>query len=118
MSNYIVKDAELGRIHISDDVIAHVVKDAIKDNEGIGGISSTPGTGIVEKVGLKSPIKGMKVSFDDNTINVEVTITVNYGFNILDVSSKAQKSIASELQSITGIDQVRVDIIVSGICFA
>lgn len=117
MAEYIVREFDHGTVNISEEVICHIVKDSIKDIDGIGGISNTAGAEIAEMVGFKHPVKGLKVSVENNSICVEVIITVKYGFNIVKVSTEAQNSIVSELQSSTGIDNVIVNINVSGISF-
>ena len=115
--NYISKDCAKGTINISENVISCIIKNAISEVDGIGGLSNTAGAEIAQMVGLKSFTKGVKVDSNDDSISVDVIITVKYGSNIVDVAEEVQNSVLSSLQSMTGIDNIAVNVHVSGIEF-
>lgn len=115
--NYISCHEENGSINISEDVISSMVKTVAAEVEGVSGISGTAGSELAELIGLKTLTKGIKVQFVDDKIIVDVIITVNYGYNIVNVAKSVQEKIVSVMQSTTGIDNIEVNVHVSGIAF-
>ena len=59
---YITQAQEDGNIMISEDVIGTIVAQAIKDVEGVVGLSTKPGADIAELIGKKNWGKGMKIT--------------------------------------------------------
>ena len=107
---------EKGSIHISEDVIAAVTGNALSEMEGIAAFSNTAGGDLGELIGLKSTTKGIRVSFAENAINIDVTVMLRYGENINAICRKAQDAVAVAVDSITGVKPV-VNIRVAGISF-
>ena len=117
MENYITKKYDKGNVNISEEVVFEIIKNAVSEVDGVGGISTTAGAEIAGLVGLKSFSKGIKISCTDEAVCVEVIITVNYGCNIVNIASKVQDSIYLAVQSMTGVDNLTVNVHVSGINF-
>ena len=115
--NYISCHEENGSINISEDVISSMVRNVAAEVEGVSGFSSTAGSELAELIGLKTLTKGIKVQFVDDKIVVDIIITVNYGYNIVNVAKSVQEKVVSVMQSTTGIDNIEVNVHVSGIAF-
>ena len=114
--NYIITEVEKGTIHISEDVIATVVGAALAECDGVAGLASTVGGDLTELLGKKSVSKGIKITFEDGKILVDVIILVHFGSNIVSVAKKVQEKIVSELESMTGLSS-EVNVRVSGVTF-
>ena len=114
---YITKNMEQGTLNISDDVIAGIVRPAIMEIDGVADFASAAGPGIAEYIGKNSGFRGVRVSFEDDKIIVDVIITVRYGSNILEVAGKAQAAALSALEAATGFDNVTVNVHVAGVAF-
>jgi len=115
--NYITCHEENGSINISEEVITSMVRNVVSEIEGVSGFSGTAGSELAELIGLKSIVKGVKVQFVDEAIVVDIIITVNYGFNIVNVAKNVQEKVISVMQSTTGIEKAEVNVHVSGIAF-
>lgn len=113
---YFTINDEKGSIHISEDVIAAITGDALSEMEGIASLSNTAGTDLGELIGLKSASKGIRVSFEDSAINIDVTVMLRFGENITATCRKAQDAVALAVESITGVKPA-VNIRVAGISF-
>ena len=107
---------EKGSINISEDVIAAIAGNALSEMEGIAALSNTAGGELGELIGLKSVSKGVRVSFAENAISIDVTVMLRYGENINETCRKAQEAIAVAVDSITGVKPV-VNVRVAGISF-
>ena len=107
---------EKGSINISEDVIAAITGNALSEMEGIAAFSNTAGSELSELIGLKSVSKGVRVSFEGETISIDVTVMLRYGENIAATCKKAQEAIAVAVESITGVKPT-VNVRVAGISF-
>ena len=107
---------EKGSIRISEDVIAAITGNALSEMDGIGAFSNTAGGELGELIGIKSVSKGIRVSFEENAISIDVTVMLRYGKNINATCRQAQEAVAVAVDSITGVKPV-VNIRVAGISF-
>ena len=107
---------EKGSIRISEDVIAAITGNALSEMDGIAAFSNTAGGELGELIGSKSVSKGIRVSFEENAISIDVTVMLRYGKNINATCRQAQDAVAVAVDSITGVKPV-VNIRVAGISF-
>lgn len=115
--NYIVRQEEKGTVNISEEVIFSIVKASLSEVEGFSGLSTTAGAEIAGFVGIKSIPKGIKVRFENGKVIIDAIVTVNYGCNIVDVAREIQNHARSAVQTMSGIEDVEVNVHVSGISF-
>jgi len=115
--NYITRVEEKGSINISDDVIATMVRVAVKEVEGVAGMAVTAGPAVADLLNKKTSSKGVKVSFGDESVVIDTMIMVKYGSNVINVAAAVQESVMNHVQAMTGIDNVVVNVHVSGIAF-
>ena len=112
---YITRFQDNGSIMISEDVIATIVTQAVKDVEGIVSLSTKPGADIAEIIGKKNWGKGMKITVSDNDLIVDCSVVVGYGQNVVTVASAAQAAISNALESMANVKVSAVNISVCGI---
>ena len=115
--NYITCREEHGSINISEDVIAGMVRNAVLEVEGMAGLANTAGAEISELLGIRSLSKGVKVQFADGKVIVDTIITVSYGSSVVKVAREVQEKVLAAVQATTGLDQVEVNVHVTGIAF-
>ena len=81
---YITQVQENGSVMISEDVVATIVSLAVKEVEGVVGLSTKPGADIAEIIGKKNWGKGMKITIgDDDVLFVDCNIIVAYGQSVV-----------------------------------
>lgn len=114
--NYITTATEKGNVCISEDVIATIVGAAIGEIDGVDGLASTVGDDIMEFIGRKSLSKGVKVSFEDGKIVVDILLMVDFGCVVTEVAEKVQTAVAGALEGMTGLSPT-VNVHVSGVSF-
>jgi len=115
--NYITKFEEKGSINISDDVIATMVRIAVREVDGVAGMAVTAGPAVAELLNKKTSVKGVKVNFGDESVEIDAMIMVKYGSNVVQVATAVQETVVNNVQCMTGIDNVTVNVHVSGIAF-
>ena len=113
---YITNQQERGSVLISEDVIATIIENAVKDVEGVVGLSVKPGADIADMIGKKNWGKGIKISIaEDNSISVDCNLNVGYGQSVVAVAKAVQDAISAALESATGVLVSAVNINVCGI---
>jgi uncharacterized alkaline shock family protein YloU len=114
--NYISIAGEKGAVNISENVVCVIAAAAVAEVEGVAGFSNTAGSEIYELLGKKPASKGIKASFENGGITVDVIVMVRYGYGISKAASQAQNAVISAVEAMTGITPV-VNIHVSGVAF-
>ena len=116
---YITQFQENGSVMISEDVIATIVAQAVKDVDGVVGLATKPVAELVDKIGKKNWGKGMKITIaEDNALTIDCGIIVAYGQSVVAVAEAVQSAVFNAIESIesmTAIKSVAINVNVSGI---
>ena len=111
----IEKDQDKGQITYANEVISTIVSVATAEVDGISGIvGAGPISGIIGK--SKTP-RGVRVDMDGQDVNVDVSVTVDYGMPIQKVGRNAQENVRKSIESMTGLHVEKVDLHVVGVSF-
>ena len=104
-------------VKIADEVIMSIASATLLQIPGVHSMSGNLASGIVEFLGVKkSGTKGIKVFTDDaGDISLEIHVTVRYGFKIPDVAWEIQEKVKAEVESITGLNVIKVNVHVDSI---
>ena len=109
------KDQDKGQITYANEVISTIVSVATTEVEGISGIvGASSMTGIIGKG--RTP-RGVRVDMDGQDVNVDVSVTVDYGMPIQKVGRNAQENVRKSIESMTGLHVEKVDLHVVGVSF-
>ena len=65
--------------------------------------------------GLKKLTKGVKVDVCDNVVKVDLTITLEYGFNIPKTCQKVQDKVKTAIETMTGLTVSDVNIRIASV---
>ncbi len=107
---------ESGTVKISDEVVAIVAGIATSQVEGVSSMSGGIAGGIAELLsGKKNATKGIKVDIKDGKAVIDIHITVMYGVKIPEVSWDIQEKVKADIESMTGLEVLKVNIHVEGI---
>ena len=110
---YITQAQDNGAVLISDDVVAAIVINSLKDVEGVVGLTAKLGTDLIA---LKNWNKGLQITIgENNAIHVDCSIIVAYGQSVIVVAKNAQDAICSAIENMTGVKPTMVNVNVSGI---
>ena len=114
----IEKGQDKGQITYANEVIATIVTVATTEVEGISGIAGAGAStisGILAK-GSKTP-RSVRVDMVGEDVNVDVSVTVDYGMPIQKVGRNAQENVRKSIESMTGLHVDKVDLHVVGVSF-
>jgi uncharacterized alkaline shock family protein YloU len=106
---------ELGAIRIADEVVSTVAGLAAIDVDGVSALSGGWGTDFVEKLGKKNFGKGIKVEANEDQININIYLIIDFGFPIPQVAEKVQKEVKQAVENMTGLNVTIVNVHVVGV---
>lgn len=114
---YISSREENGSVHISQEVLAVIAAAAAADVEGVGGLSATLSSEVSGLVGRRVQTKGVRLSVEDERVNVELSFLVKYGYAVPDVARAVQDAVMSAVENTTGLGVNAVNVTVTGVVF-
>lgn len=112
---YLVQPQENGNILISEEVVASIAALAVREVEGVIGLSTSATLDISAILGKKHLGKGIRVTFQEEQIEIACNLVVKVGANVLEVAKNVQEAIVAEVNSMTGLRPLRVNVNVCGV---
>lgn len=109
----VVNESDGAGIKISDDVVATIAGIAASEVKGVANMSGGLVSGISEMLGKKT--KGVKVQVGEKETTIDISLSVEYGARIPDVAWEVQNKVKTQVESMTGLKVVSVNVIVQGI---
>lgn len=108
---------ELGNIKIADEVVSIIAGLAATEVEGVAGMSGGVVGGIADMLGKRNLSKGVKVEVGDKQAAVDLYIVVKFGVRIPDVAWTIQENVKKAIESMTGLETVKINVHVQGVSF-
>lgn len=113
---YTIRDEEsVGTVQIADDVVAVIAGLAATEVEGVSSMAGNISNDLMSKVGYRSLTKGVKTEIIDGKVKIEMSLTMNYGYNIPATCSKVQEKIKTTIENMTGLEVTDVNIRIAGV---
>jgi uncharacterized alkaline shock family protein YloU len=106
---------DVGAVHIADEVIAIIAGMAATEVDGVAGMVGNFTGGLVELLGKKNLSKGVSVTVGDGTVSLELSIIIDYGSALVEVTKSAQEKVKTAVETMTGLDVKEVNIRVAGV---
>ena len=105
----------LGEVKIADDVIAVIAGIAATEVTGVARMCGNITNELVSKLGVKNLSKGVKITVLEGVVTVDLTLNIEFGKNILEVSKKVQDKVKSSIENMTGLEVADVNIRIAGV---
>ena len=116
---YMTLPEENGSINISEEVIAAIAVGAVREVEGVSGMMTNLGGSVADLVNNKKNAqkgtKGVKINLTDDTLTLDIYLTVKYGQAIPEVAENVQKSVAAAVEAMTGRVVQAINVHVGGV---
>ncbi len=104
-----------GNVCISNDVVATIASIAAKSIDGVAGMFGSITGGFAELLGKKNTSKGVKVAITDKNVKIDMFVVVEYGVKIPDVAWEIQEKTKNEVEAMTGLNVVEVNVNIEGV---
>ena len=106
---------DVGAVHIADEVIAIIAGMAATEVEGVAGMVGKFGGDLVELLGRKNLSKGVSVVVGEDFVTLELSVIIEYGSTLVEVTRLIQDRVKSAVETMTGLDVHEVNIKVAGV---
>ena len=110
------KDSQgLGSVKIADEVVGMIAVLAASEVEGVHGVPGDVTSEFLDKVGVKGATRGVKVAVNGKHVRIDVSIVMEYGYNIPTTCQKVQDKIKTTVENMTGLEVTDIGVKISGI---
>jgi uncharacterized alkaline shock family protein YloU len=110
-----------GSTQIADSVVTKVAGIAAREVSGVyalGGSSARALGNVTQRVGIDNRSQGVSVEVSDQQATVELTVVLEYGESIPEVTEEARAQIVRRVEGICGLTVTAVNITVADLHFA
>lgn len=115
-NSYVLKeDVNLGTVKIADDVVAKIAGLAAMEVEGVAAMAGNITNELLDRVGVKNLARGVKVEVTEKKVKAELSLIMEFGYNIPQISQKVQDKVKNAIENMTGLSVTDVDIHIAGV---
>ena len=93
-------------LHISEEVLATVANEAIRDLKGIHRLAGLP---------AKFAQKPVKVRISGGVAQLDIGIVAEFGYRLREVCEQVQNAVKNSIQDMTGTAVSKVNVFVTGV---
>lgn len=109
------EDGNLGEVQIADEVVAIIAGLAATEVKGVGSMAGNITNELVGKLGMKNLSKGVKVEVLSGVVTVDLSLNMEYGYNIPKTSATVQEKVKAAIENMTGLEVADVNIRIAGV---
>lgn len=106
---------DYGKTVIANEVVAIIAGVATSEVPGVAAMSSGIMGDITTSLGMKSSKRGVKVEIAEDTVNITISIVVDFGVRIPDIAQQIRTKVIDAVETMTGLTVNTVNIYVQGI---
>ena len=112
---YFKKSDEKGSINISEEVITVIAATAAVEVDGVHGLFVSHGREITQVSGKRGLHKGVRLSNDNNKLNIDVYIIAKLGYPVNVLGADVQRAVVASVQAAAGINVNEINVHVCGV---
>jgi uncharacterized alkaline shock family protein YloU len=113
--DHIENDTELGSVQIHNNVIATIARLAAVKVPGVCEMSGGIVDDLAGMIRKKSGDRGIRVSFEDAGVVIEIHVILDYGVRIPNVAWQLQTEVRQAVEQMTGKQVKAVQVVVQGV---
>lgn len=114
---YISRPDEMGEINISEEVLAMIAAAAALEVEGVSALGSGVGGDMANVATRKGLSKAVRLAVDEDKVDVDLALLVNYGSAVPDVARAVQDAVIGAVENTSGLRVASVNVSVTGVTF-
>lgn len=108
-------EEEKGAVLITDNCIGMIAALAATEVDGVYGLAGNITNELMSKVGVKNPTNGVKSIVEGSNVKVDISLYLEYGYNIPGTCQQVQSKVKTTIESMTGLECSEVNLRISGI---
>lgn len=109
------QEQNYGQIEISSTAVATIASQAVNQCYGIVGMASKNFVNGIAQLLSRDPHKGIDVKMNDETIEIDIYVIMEYGIRILAVAESVQNTVSFHVEKALGRDVTAVNVFVQGV---
>ena len=114
--NYTVSNIDgMGQVQISNEVVTIIAGLAATEGKGVASMVGNITNELVSRLGIKNLSKGVKISIENNTVNVDLALNLDYGYSIPKTCGQVQEKVKTAIESMTGLEVENVNIKIANV---
>ncbi len=108
----------LGGIHISPNAVASIAYHATLESYGVVGLApKNIAEGLANTI-TREPTRGVSVYYNDDEIDIEINIIVEYGTRIASVANSVANTVRYHVEKALGVKVNSINVHVAGLRFS
>ena len=107
--------AVIGNLRISESVIATIAAIAVAEIDGVTLSPSFSTSDFRELIGHARLRRGVKVSFAEDGLYLDMQVQVRYGMSVTDVAKQVQENVINAIESMTTLNVCSVNVNIVGV---
>ena len=109
------ENGDIGEVQIADHVVAIIAGIASTEVKGVVAMSSNITNELVAKLGMKNLSKGVRVTVEEDSVIIDLALTLEYGYSIPETSRLVQEKVQKAIENMTGLKVREVNIRITGV---
>ena len=105
----------IGSIHVAPRAVATIAYQAALQSYGVVGLAPKNLINGLTNVLVKDPTQGVEVAYDNQNINIDIYIVIEYGTRIKTVASSVANTVRFHVEKALGMPVNQVNAHVSGL---
>lgn len=111
----IMENEGMGQVQISNEVITIIAGLAATEVKGVASMAGNITNELVSRMGIKNLSKGVKVTIENGTANVDLSLNLDYGYSVPKTSQKVQEKVKAAIENMTGLSVENVNIQIANV---
>ena len=108
-------DDGIGKVIIAEEVIAIIAGLAASEVEGVASMAGNTTRELIEKLGVKSLSKGVRLQVEQDQVRVAMNVNLRYGYSVPETSSEIQEKVKTAIETMTGLNVAEVNIKITNV---
>lgn len=113
--SFSIKEDKSGTVHVAGEVVAIIAGLAATEVEGVSSMAGNITNELVSKLGMKNLSKGVKVEVTDDSVEVNLSLNIAYGYSIPEVSNRVKERVKAAIENMTGLQVLEVNIRIASV---
>jgi uncharacterized alkaline shock family protein YloU len=114
---YISRPDEMGKINISEEVLAMIAAAAALEVEGVSALGAGAGGDMATVATRKGLSKTVHLSVNEDKVDVDISLLVSYGSAVPEVARAVQDAVMGAVENTSGLQVSSVNVSVTGVTF-
>ena len=106
---------KIGSVKVADDVVPCIAALAAAEVDGVISVAENKTAEIIGRMGLRKAPKGVKVEIKGRKVYVDMSLGIDYGYNVPETSRKVQDKVKEAIETMMGLEVMDVNIHIASV---